>query len=53
MTQHTRSFLEVFRLRQLLIPLSTVGFVYPQGDRAYRYLDVYVFGFRIARFQRL
>ena len=48
MSPRTASFFKVFYWRQALIPLSTVVCFY--GD--YRYIDVYLFGFRICRFHK-
>ena len=47
-----KSFRKVFMLRQVLIPLSTIAWCYHEDRTKYRYLDVYIFGFRVARFQR-
>ena len=50
MTTRTCSFFKVFKVRQALIPLSTITTVYREADSLFKYLDVYVFGFRVARF---
>jgi hypothetical protein len=51
MTPRSKSFSQFFKLRQALIPLSTIQWTYEEGKSAYVYMDVYVFGFRVARFQ--
>ena len=51
MTPRTKSFLRFFKLRNLLIPLSTAYWMYADENITYKYQDVYIFGFRVARFQ--
>lgn len=51
MNARTRSFFAFFWFRQVLIPFSTVRRIYLEGGK-FMYLDVYIFGFRIARLDR-
>lgn len=46
------SFLCFFCPRQMFIPLSTMQRRYVEAGQVYDYLDVFVFGFRVARFHQ-
>jgi hypothetical protein len=45
-----RSFYKIFRWRYVLIPFATTHLTYNlTSTQSYKYVDVYIFGFRVAR----
>ena len=56
MTPRTRSFFKIIDLRLTLTPLATIYRTFFEGalnGGRFTYLDVYVFGIRVARFHKV